>query len=87
MDKTLVRISGTVIMILLGVIAYFLQNMDKSIQKSTESIQELKIEMTQNKGESDKNYELFSDKLTNMERRVCNIEQELKDFRPKFKTK
>lgn len=76
MDKRFVQIGGVVVMLLLGIVGYFVQRLVTSTDNLNESVQQLRITVERNQTENKGTFRLFDMRLTELERRVkCNEER------------
>lgn len=86
MEKRVVGIAGVVIMLLLGIVGYFVQRLVTSTDRLNENVQQLRIIVESNQKQNEGNVNVFSIRIDRLEKDVNCIQQELAKFRPNFRS-
>lgn len=86
MERRFVQIGGVVIMVLLGIVGYFVQRLVTSTDNLNQSVQELRITVKDNQTENKGVFRLYDMRIENLEKDVECIQNEITKFRPNFKS-
>jgi hypothetical protein len=86
MEKRVVGIAGVVIMLLLGIVGYFVQRLVTSTDRLNENVQQLRIIVESNQKQNEGIVNVFSIRIDRLEKDVNCIQQELAKFRPNFRS-